>query len=117
MVDQTAHEKLCRLHALLLKEREYAKTLSIDEMQAVSKEKEGLLREINSIKKLHPQDYSFAETIRKENRRNAYLFWSTLNWIRDSMEFFSQQISANAYTPNGNTVNSSQGGKLLSGKV
>lgn len=117
MVDQAIHDKLQHLHTLLLKEREYAKALAIDKMLSIAKEKERLLRDIGTIRELSPEDHSFAETIRAENRRNAYLFWSTLNWIRDSMKFFGQQVAINGYNPAGNTISNSYGGRLLSGKV
>ena len=117
MPEQSSHQQLVRLHEIILKERECAKALAMDEMMAVTREKEELLRTMNPLKNLNPEDRSFAEKIQAENRRNAYLFWSTLNWIRDTMEFFGRQTVPAAYTAGGYITKNSGGGRLLSGKV
>lgn len=117
MPEQSSHEQLVRLHEIILKERECAKALAMDEMMAVTKEKEELIRTMPPLKNLNHTDRSFAEKIQAENRRNAYLFWSTLNWIRETMEFFGRQTVPAGYTAGGYITKNSGGGRLLSGKV
>ncbi len=117
MAAQNIHDQLCHLHSLLLEERECAKSLDIDGIIKISKEKGELLKTLDPIENLNPEDASFAETIRAENRRNAYLFWSTLNWIRDSMEFFGKQVSPKVYNSGGSAINNCSNGRLLSGKI
>ena len=117
MSDPTPHNKLNQLHKLLLQEREHAKCLAIDKMIAVSRQKQELIDSLGSLNALEPEDRALAERIRHENRRNAYLFWSTLTWIRESMEFFGKKVSPCAYNAGGNTLNTSCNGRLLSGKI
>ena len=117
MSSQSTRNKLHLLHKLLLEEREHAKGLAVEEMLAVSKEKHELIASLGSIKALDPEDRALAEKIQAENRRNAYLFWSTLTWIRESMEFFGKKVSPCVYNAGGNTLNKACNGRLLAGKV
>lgn len=117
MASKSLRDQLNHLHALIMEERECAKKLAMDELMAVSQEKEELLASLESVEYLDLQDRSLVETIKYENRRNAYLFWSTLKWIRESMEFFGKQVSPSAYNPGGKIVRNQCGGRLLSGKV
>ncbi len=117
MIGQTPRDQLNKLHSVILKERECAKALAIEDMLAASQEKQELIHVMSSLSDLNKSDQEFAEIIRTENRRNAYLFWSALKWIRESMEFFGKQVSSASYNPNGNIVHNNSGGGLLSGKV
>ena len=117
MTDQSPREQLNSLLSIIMKERECAKALAIDDMLVASQEKEELLHEMSSLENLSKSDQAIAETIRTENRRNAYLFWSALKWIRESMQFFGKQVSPTSYGSNGNIVHNNRGGGLLSGKV
>ncbi len=117
MSSQSTRNKLHRLHELLLQEREHAKNLAVDAMLAVSKQKQELIDSLGPIETLDPEDHALAEKIQDENRRNAYLFWSTLTWIRESMEFFGKKVSPSVYNAGGNTLNKACNGRLLSGKV
>jgi len=110
-------DKLHLLHKLLLQEREHAKCLTVDEMLVVSRQKQELIESLGSVDELGPEDRALAERIRHENRRNAYLLWSTLSWIRESMEFFGKKVSPCVYNAGGNTLNKSCNGRLLSGKI
>jgi flagellar biosynthesis/type III secretory pathway chaperone len=117
MSGSTLRDQLSRLHALILEERECAKRLAMDELMAATREKEALLAEMGTVEELGPEERHLAEAIRRDNRRNAYLFWTTLRWVRESMEFFHQKTSQVSYGAAGSLVNSSAGGRLLSGKV
>jgi flagellar biosynthesis/type III secretory pathway chaperone len=117
MSNPATRTKLYQLHKLLLQEREYAKCLAVDKMLAISKQKQELIDSLDSLNAIDQEDRALAERIRYENRRNAYLFWSTLNWVRESMEFFGNKVSPCAYNAVGNTLNKACNGRLLSGKV
>jgi hypothetical protein len=110
-------EQLQRLLTVILRERECARALDMEELLAAAREKEELLTILGPADVLSPEDRSLVETIRAENRRNAYLFWSTLNWVRESMGFFGRQVSAVSYGSHGRALCHQNGGKLLSGKV
>lgn len=113
----TTHEYLVRLHDVILEEREHAKTLDMEGMQKSMHEKEELLQILAHMTDLHGADKEIAAAIRHENRRNAYLFRATLNWIRDTMEFFGKRTIASGYSADAGMVNSKVNGRLLSGKV
>jgi hypothetical protein len=110
-------EQLQRLLTVILRERECARGLDMEELMAAAREKEELLSLLGPAEALSPEDRSLVETIRAENRRNAYLFWATLTWVRESMQFFGRQVSAVSYGSHGRTMCQQHGGKLLSGKV
>lgn len=117
MSGQPLRDQLGRLHALILEERECAKRLAMDDLVAVTREKEALLAELTTVEALDLEERHLAEAIQKENRRNAYLFWTTLRWVRESMEFFHQKTSQVSYGSEGVLRSASAGGRLLSGKV
>jgi len=108
-----------KLLQLLLSERECAKTLDVEGLQSIVEEKNALLASMPEIEEnqMTAELRELAGQIQKENRRNAYLFWSSLNWVRDTMNFYSRQFSTPAYGGSGQRVNGMQGGSLLSGKI
>ncbi|EAT15836.1 flagellar protein FlgN [Desulfuromonas acetoxidans] len=114
---RTIHEQLQALHDVIIEERECAKALDVVALQAVTQRKDALLAQLELEGDLSPEDRQLADTIRFENRRNAYLLWSALNWIRESMEFFGRKTVPDAYTPAGGMVSKGMGGRLLSGRV
>lgn len=107
------------LHALLIQERECVISIDMEELQRVVEEKSNLLGNLLPVDEdeLTPGFLDLAEQIQQENRRNAYLFWSSLNWVRDTMTFYSRQISNPTYGGRGEQVTTVNGGNLLSGKV
>jgi len=113
----SARPHLEQLLDAILKERQYAKALEIDEMKRVMQEKEDIIQILSHFTKLDPEDYDIAKQVSKENRRNAFLFRSTLRWIRDTMEFFGKKTVTETYSSKANTVSSHVNGRLLSGKV
>lgn len=112
-------QKLHQLHDLILREREHAKALRIEEMLATVREKEQLLAAIDLQQDDldDPQVQELAKTVREENRRNAYLFWAALRWVRDLMGFFGQQTSSTLYGSGASPRRVSYGGTLLSGRI
>ncbi len=113
----SAAAQLERLHQLILQERDCAKRLDMDGMQQLLEEKQALVAFLSQATDLDDDLKDLAAEIQKENRRNAYLIWSALGWVREHMEFFNRQVSQPSYSAAGASVNASGGGRLLSGKV
>ena len=111
------HEYLVRLHDTIIQERECAKKLNMDEMVRIMAEKEELIQYLSLVQILDDEDRPLAARIRNENRRNAFLFRSTLGWIREMMGFFGKRTVTATYSSNAFTVPSQINGRLLSGKV
>ena len=110
-------ELLIQLRDTIRDEREHAKALDLEAMMADVKKKEALIRALNAIDQLHPDDRQYAQEIKEENRRNAYLFRATLNWIQDTMEFFGRKTVPVTYSQQGTSHNSAINGRLLSGRI
>ena len=117
MEARTTHEYLVRLRDLIFEERECAKALDIKGMLAAMNTKEELVKVLAHVKVIDDQDKPIAIQIREENRRNAFLFKSTLRWIRQTMEFFGQKTVSSTYSASAYTVASQVNGRLLSGKI
>ena len=114
---RTTRDHLLALKEAIIQERQQAISLNLDGMYAAMKEKEDLLSVLAHIKDLEDVDKPIAAQIRHENRRNAFLFKSTLGWIRETMNFFGKKTSSSTYSANANEVNSGANGRLLSGKI
>lgn len=117
MEPRTTHEYLVRLRDLILLERERAKELDMAGMIKAMQAKEEIVGVLAHIKVIDPEDRALAAQIRAENRRNAFLFKSALDWIRETMEFFGHKSVTSTYSAYGNTVASQVNGRLLSGRV
>lgn len=117
MNETTLHERLVRLHELLLQERECAKALDMKGLQTICQEKEALLKILQSAQELAPEDRPLAEAIKRENRRNACLLWASLNWVRDLMGIINRQLGTESYAASGGTTLFQHGGRLLSGRI
>jgi hypothetical protein len=117
MKTRTTHEYLVRLRDLILQERECAKALDMKGMTEAVRAKEEVLGVLSHLKIVDDDDRALAAQIRAENRRNAFLFKSTLDWIRGTMEFFGQKTVSSTYSPYGSKVSSQVNGRLLSGRV
>lgn len=113
----TSHDYLVRLRDLILLERERAKALDMEGMIRAMRAKEEIVAVLAHVKVIDPADRALAAQIRAENRRNAFLFKSALDWIRETMEFFGHKTVASTYSAYGNTVASQVNGRLLSGRV
>jgi hypothetical protein len=116
-MSQSIHETLQALHDVIILERECAKALDIAALQAATASKDDLLKQLDTCGELAEEERELATKIRFENRRNAYLLWSALNWIRESMEFFGRSTTPNSYNTTGALVNGKNGGHLLSGRA
>ena len=88
-----------------------------EEQQVDLNEAEELLRQLSTVERLHPDDRHFALEVQRENRRNAYLFRATLNWIQETMEFFGRKTVPATYNPRGVAQNAAMHGRLLSGRI
>jgi len=114
---ENIRELLIQLRDTIQAEREHAKTLDLAAMMEDVRRKDSLIKILNSVKELHPEEQEYARQIQHENRRNAFLFRATLNWIQETMEFFGRRSAPVTYTPYGKTNHSAANGRLLSGRV
>lgn len=114
---ETVKSLLIQLRDTIRDEREHAKALDLAAMLADVKRKESLMRALNAVKTLHPEEQQVAREIRNENRRNAFLFRATLNWIQDTMEFFGRKTVPVTYSQRGLSQNTTINGRLLSGRI
>lgn len=109
--------KLETLLELLQQERQMAKALDMSGLQEVVAAKEELLIELQP----QPEEIVGLEDLLKqidhENRRNAFLLWTGLNFVRDMMGFFGKASMPQVYGGAGQSRTLTQGGRLLSGKV
>jgi len=117
METRTTHDYLVRLRDLIFEERACAKALDMQGMIKAMNTKEEVVKVLAHIKVIDEQDKPIAKQIREENRRNAFLFKSTLGWIRQTMEFFGQKTVTTTYSAAAYTVASQVNGRLLSGKI
>jgi hypothetical protein len=117
METRTTHDYLVRLRDLILQERECAKALDMKGMTEAVRAKEEIVGVLAHVKIIDKEDRALAAQIRAENRRNAFLFKSTLDWIRETMEFFGQKTVTSTYSAYGSKVASQVNGRLLSGRI
>jgi flagellar biosynthesis/type III secretory pathway chaperone len=113
----TTRQNLLALKDAIIQEREQAINLNLDGMHTAMKVKEELIQVLAHVQNLDEADRPIAEQIRHENRRNAFLFKSTLGWIRETMEFFGKRTSSSTYSAKAGTVSSETNGRLLSGRI
>ncbi len=109
--------RLEELLALLIEERERAMALDMAGLQKVVTAKEALLTDLNP----QPEEVAGLEEllrqIDQENRRNAFLLWTGLNWVRDLMGFMGKAAMPQVYGGGGQSRALTEGGRLLSGTV
>jgi len=113
----TTHDYLVRLRDIIVQERECAKALDMPGMVNAMQSKEEIVKVLAHVKLIDERDKPIAAQIRSENRRNAFLFKSTLDWIRQTMELFGQKTVTSTYSAHGYTVASQVNGRLLSGRI
>ncbi|PHR29421.1 MAG: flagellar protein FlgN [Desulfotalea sp.] len=117
MTPKSTHDYLVRLRDLILLERHCAVHLDMEGMAKAVQSKEAIVKILAHIKAVDEEDKPITREIRDENRRNAFLFKSTLGWIRGTMEFFGQKTVTSTYGAQANTIASQINGRLLSGQV
>lgn len=102
---------------LIEQERNLAKQLKVNEMLELTAQKADAIQKLKGLRTKDEEVLELAAQVEHENRRNAYLFWFTLNWVRDCMSFVAQTTKTPQYTAKGNMDKSLDGGIVLSGKV
>ena len=121
MSRESLREHLKLLLDVILAEREAAKKLAVDKMLELTAQKEHLLNQMpqfaDGVDHMSRTEKKLSEEIYSENLRNAYFFWSALNWVRQSMGFIGEKIYPESYGGSGSVVKSGHSGTLLSGKV
>lgn len=117
MTRDKVQELLIELRDIIIREREHAKELDLAAMAHDVEQKEALIQVLNQVDQLHPEDRKYAQEIQRENRRNAFLFKATLNWIQDTMVFFGRKTVPTTYGQTGSTRNTPINGRLLSGRI
>lgn len=113
----STHQRLERLHELILQERECAKKLDVKGMLETVREKEDLIQALSFATSIEEISRPLATKIRNENRRNAFLFKSTLGWIRETMQFLGQKSVISTYNAAAAAIPSTVNGRLLSGRI
>ena len=114
---ETVRALLIELRDTIRNEREHAKILDMESMLADVKRKEVLLRMLSTVDQIHPDEREYAREVQRENRRNAFLFRETLNWIQDTMVFFGRKTVPATYRQRGIAQNNTINGRLLSGRI
>ncbi len=119
MADSDLKQRLESLLQVILQERKQAKELDMDSLQQSALEKQQLLQSIGSglDEQSDPELQQLARRVREENRRNAYLFWLTLGWVREQMTFFGQRSAPTSYGAGAAQISQQRGGRLLSGRI
>ncbi|OQX20598.1 MAG: hypothetical protein BWK76_00855 [Desulfobulbaceae bacterium A2] len=110
-------ELLLRLREVILSEREHAKKLELDKMAEDTALKEAMLQTLSTVSVMDPVNRPIADEVRRENRRNAFLFKATLKWIQETMEFFGRRTVPATYGHAGCIMAAPINGRLLSGKI
>jgi flagellar biosynthesis/type III secretory pathway chaperone len=109
--------RLEQLLGLLQEERNCARELDMAGLQQVVAAKHVL---VEGMKFQREEVVGLEDLLRQidlENRRNAFLLWTGLNWVRDLMGFFGKSQMPQTYGKSGQSRTLTQGGRLLSGKV
>lgn len=117
LLPKTTHERLELLHDLILQERDCAIKLDMPGLIQTGEQKEQILQILANETHLDEESKPLAEKVRNANRRNAYLFKSTLGWIRESMELLGNKSVVSTYSAAATTIPSTVNGRLLSGRI
>ncbi|MFO7577782.1 MAG: hypothetical protein R6W66_08660 [Pelovirga sp.] len=112
-----ARQRLEQLLELLLAERSAAQSLDMAALQHAVAAKEELLAGLQLTGDQVTGLEDLLGRITEENRRNAFLLWTGLNWVREMMGFFGKAAMPQIYGGSGQSRTLEQGGRLLSGKV
>ena len=117
MTPAEVRAQLEALLELLRQERDCAKSLDMQGLETVVAAKQALLAELSLAREDVSGMEDLLRQIDSENRRNAFLLWTGLNWVRDLMGFFGDAAMPRVYGSSGCSRTVKQGGRLLSGKV
>ena len=86
-------------------------------MLAVVQEKEDLIQILSGATAIDESSKPLAKKVRDENRRNAFLFKTTLGWIRATVDFLGKKTVMNTYSAAAVTVPAGTNGRILSGRI
>jgi len=115
---QELQQKLNRLEDLIQQERRCACTLQVAELKQLQEEKGLLIGELKALGQGCPEELKpFAEKLCEENRRNARLLHTGLNYLRQAMQSCTRQLTPISYGSRGNRLQSAPSGLLLTGRI
>lgn len=117
MTVEQVQDKLTDLLDLLKQERKAAIELNMQELERVVSCKQQLLSGFDPQPTEAEGLEDLIREVDSENRRNAYLIWSGLGWVRDMMGFFGRSTAQASYGLKGQPRSHQAEGRLLSGKV
>ncbi len=119
--DSSLIEHLKNLRDVIIEERQAARDLAVERLLEFTDKKESLLKQlsplVDDISFLSPEEKALAEEVYSENLRNAYFFWSALQWVRESVEFIADRMHPDAYGETGSMVREGGSGAIFSGRV
>lgn len=117
-MNQELQQKLNRLEELIHQERDYARTLKVDQLQSLQEEKCVLVKELQTEKETCPAEIkAFIKKIQRENIRNARLLHTCLGNLRRMMSHCTRQLTPISYGKLGNKIQSAPSGILLNGRI
>lgn len=117
MTRDQVRTQLETLLELLQQERECAKALDMPGLQSTVEKKAALLANLQLKKEDVVGLEDLLRQVDTENRRNAFLLWTGLNWVRDLMGFFGKASMPQVYGGQGYSKTLTEGGRLLSGRI
>jgi len=118
MHNTSLRARLVKLYDLTMRERECCKMVDLAGLQEVLSKKESLLLDLEPLDSVVGPDLrELAARVKNENRRNAYLLWATLRFIRERMEFFGRQTGQPSYGAAGRMIQNGGSGLVLSGRI
>ncbi len=119
MTAENLRQRLEDLLQLIRRERDQAKALDMEGLEQSAVEKQRMLQSLDGdlSDQEDPEVQRLAQQVRDENRRNAYLFWLTLGWVREQMTFFGQKTAPASYGAGASQISHQRGGRLLSGRI
>jgi len=111
-------QKLDQLETLIQQERDYACRMQIIELKQLQEEKGVLINELKDLGQDCPDDLKqIAGRLREENRRNARLLHTCLNYLRQAMQSCTCQLTPATYGSAGNMLQRAPSGLLLTGRI
>ena len=111
-------DRLQRVITVTREEREAAKRLDWQALEAATQTKSELLSALeNETAPLNADERDAAELVRQETRRNAYFLSFTLEWVQESLDLIQGSPEPPAYGYSGDVIEKWGGGRLVSGKV
>ena len=112
------YERLQRLHRLLVQDREAAKSLDIQGLEAAVQDMQELVSALETeTQPLSPEERRLAADIRHEVERSMYFFRRALAWVEESVQAVRGEKDPPGYSSCGDVVGTCPEGRLLSGRV